>query len=189
MKYKDDRIIERLHKKTKELIMSRGVKGWNMNTLATESGIAKSTLYRIIDSKEALILEVILEDMRRLEHGVKYILMNDSSSDIIESISELVTEAVPLMFGSYLNEALMEYPELEEKVKENEDNIRESVMMFIDYGQQRGQIKENVDPVTVFQTMLGVVLQFVRLGYTGDQLTEKINQGFKYIFEGIRVSS
>lgn len=188
MKYKDQKIIERLHKKAREMILNRGIKGWNMGTLAAEAGIAKSTLYRIIDSKEELILGIIIENMQRIEVDLKKILLDDENEDLIEKVSALASENVPLLFGTYLNEALLEYPELEDKVKENEENIQQAVLMFLKHGQTRGQIKMNIDLLTVFELIMGTILQFVRIGYSGDELSRKLNNSFKYIFDGIRVN-
>lgn len=187
MKYKDEKIKSRLHKKTRELLLTKGVKGWNMNTLATESGIAKSTLYRMINSKEELIRDVIVEDMRAIEYKINDILTSNDNDDIINKISKTITEYVPMMFGSYLNEALLEYPTLEEQVQKREQNIRHSIMLFIELGQKKDQIKDGVDGITVFETLLGIVLQFVKLGYGGNELSKKIYQSFQYVFEGIRI--
>lgn len=189
MKYKDQKIVERLYKKTRELLLIQGVKGWNMNTLAAESGIAKSTLYRIINSKEELVLSIILEDMRQIEIDIKKILLEAENADVTKEISNFASEKVPLVFGNYLKEAILEYPELEDKVKENEDTIRQIVFMFLEYGQQRGQIKKDIDPLTIFELLMGIILHFVRIGYSGDVLSKKIYHGFNYIFYGIRVNT
>ncbi len=187
MKYKDERLVENLYKKTRELIISRGVKGWNMSTLASELGMARSTVYRMVDSKETLILEVVLDDIKKVEKGIKSILLRPDKSDVIDRISELLTDNVPLMLGDYMTDVLLEYPSIDDHVKKNEENIRKSIKTFIKTGQTLKKIKKDVDADTLFETLVGIILQFVRLEYSGEVLTKKVKQSFQYVFRGIEI--
>jgi len=186
MKYNDSQIEERVFKKTKELITTRGVKGWSMNNLAKESGVAKNTLYRMINSKEELIRDVILRDLEYIEKQLNQIMMSEDPSTVIEQMSKLISTDVVFYIGGYLNEALMEYPNLEERVQENEENIQNAVIMFIKLGQIQNQIRKDIDPKTVFESIMGMILHFIRLGYTTDQLSNKLELAFNYFFDGIK---
>ncbi len=64
-KSENKEIIRRIHKVTLMLILKQGVKGLNMNELAKTVGVAKGTLYKIINSKEQLIQEIALHIFER----------------------------------------------------------------------------------------------------------------------------
>lgn len=186
MKYNDQKVIERLKEKTRELIVARGVKGWSMETLAKESGIAKSTLYRIIESKEALILDIVLSDMRKFEQEYEQILANREDFNFIEKIGKFISRNVTIYFGTYLNEALLEYPTLEDQVKANEEKIKNITIMFLELVKNQNEIRKDIDSVTFFESLMGIILHFIRLGYSGEVLTYKISIGFSFIIESIK---
>jgi len=186
MKCNDSQVEERIYRKTKELITSKGIKGWHMDHLAKESGMAKNTLYKIIGSKENLILEVVLNDLKQVEEEFKALLMLGDEKLITQKLSDLISRNIIDFIGGYLNEVLLEYPSLEDKVKANEDNIRNMIVTFIIMGQSQNQFKKEVDPRIFFESILGIILHQVRLGYSGDVLSDKIEKAFTYMLEGIK---
>ena len=51
-KKNDKNIHDNILTVAERLLLAYGIKGWNMDSVAQEAGIAKNTLYKIIDSKE-----------------------------------------------------------------------------------------------------------------------------------------
>jgi AcrR family transcriptional regulator len=57
-------IQDNVFKITETLLLKHGIKGWNMDSVALEAGISKNTLYEIINSKEQLIEDVVINRLR-----------------------------------------------------------------------------------------------------------------------------
>jgi len=118
MKVNNIEIEERIFKKTHDLILARGLKGRNMDTLAKECGLAKNTLYKIIGSKETLLENIVIRQLRKNLKIVDSMIQDAGdyskiSISIPKKFSRLVAgfdkKALPLIY--------LEYPGIEKKAK------------------------------------------------------------------------
>ena len=62
LKTNNEEVIRSVYSNTIRMVNDYGIRGWNMDDLARESGLAKNTLYKIIGNKEALIMNIV-DDM------------------------------------------------------------------------------------------------------------------------------
>ncbi|SET55032.1 transcriptional regulator, TetR family [Lacrimispora sphenoides] len=189
MKFNDKQNEQRVLEKTAEFLSRRGIRGWNMDELAAESGLAKNTLYRIIGSKEKLIERVVLEYCNRGHSRMTDII--DHGNDYMETL-EIVAAEFPKhmnsLYADFLLEVFLEYPNLEKVVRNHRDELTESITEFIRRGVTEGYLRKDIQPELAFELLQAIILFFVKSGLKGKELSEKIHQGFRCLIYGIVVS-
>ncbi|SHJ76747.1 transcriptional regulator, TetR family [Anaerocolumna jejuensis DSM 15929] len=186
MKFNDKQSEIRVLEKTAELLSRRGIRGWNMDELAAEAGLAKNTLYRIIGSKEKLIERVVLEYCHRgLSRMIEIIDHGEDYMQTMETIAAEFPEHMNRLYADFLYEVLMEYPNLEKAVRSHRDELTMEITEFIRRGIEEGYLKKDIQPESVFEYLQAIILFFVKSGLKGKELSEKIHGGFNCLIYGI----
>ena len=90
MKVKDALVEQRILDQARDLLLRRGLKGWNMDDLARASGLTKPTLYKIVSKKEKLIERVILDDIRSMLASM--VEITEKERDYVEALSKILME-------------------------------------------------------------------------------------------------
>ena len=151
MKVRDSRVVNRVKKEAASLIMASGCKGWTMAALATRSGMAKDTLYRVYPSKEALIKEIVVDGILEYQEKVRQLLEDDRYYE--ELLNELISEFA--IFASRLSveniqAIILEYPAIEEEITRASNQYYDSITRFFEKGQDQGFIRPGIDiPVVI----------------------------------------
>ena len=189
MKVNDQLVQQRIYDRVRELISTRGLKGWNMDQLASEAGLTKPTLYKIISSKEELIENVIIDHIRSMQ--MRMLEITEQEKDCVRALEKMLLE-YPSFFQSghvdYMSEVLMEYPAIEKKVLKHTDNITELLIRFIDFGLSTGQVRENVEPETLFNLLRAIVHFNVTSGLQGKERADQIQRMFDLVMNGVRAT-
>lgn len=185
MKYNDQEVEEQIYDKVKNFLVTKGVKGWNMDMLAKESGLAKNTLYKIIGSKEKAIMNVILRDIVYLKNKLNNLLEASMASRNIDNIINLFSELFVSTHGEYLNEVLLEYPGSGKKVQKSTKLMDEIVIKFLKEKIEQGVLKSDCDPSIIHEMLQGTTIYFIQLGYYGDDLSKRLKISYEYLLNGI----
>ena len=187
MKFNDVNIEQRILDKTTDLILRRGIKGWNMDQLSQEVGLAKNTLYKIIGSKEVLIEKIIIENIRRVQKQIANVIVNEKDPLV-------ALEKVVILFPNLLNsdctdsmqEIFIEYPAIEKSVQRHQDEITENIINFIDKCIQEGIIRGDITKEFMFEMLKALVLHFIKNGVKGEEMSRELALAFNCLMNGVR---
>ncbi|MGL5540193.1 MAG: TetR/AcrR family transcriptional regulator [Erysipelotrichaceae bacterium] len=159
MKTDDALVIENIKKVTLKKLSTHGAKGWNMGQLAAESGVAKDTLYRIIDSKENLIKNVLLDYIEASKHRIVSIIQEDGAylDKFTPIIAELTDFASTLSIQN-IQDILRIFPHLAQDISTRMNEVDAHIVDFLAYGVKHGFLKQDVDPLVVFGLFESTIL-------------------------------
>lgn len=187
MKCNDTYVEKRVLDKTANLILNKGIKGWNMDQLSYEIGLAKNTLYKIIGSKEALIEEVVLRFIINVQRQLVEIIKNEK--DYITALEKIIN-LFPLLINNYytgfMKEIFITYPSIEKSVRSHQDEITKSIINFIGKGMEDEIIKNDVTEEFTFEMFKALILHFIKSGAKDKELSEKLAVSFNCLINGIR---
>lgn len=187
MKFNDITVEQRIIEKTADLILKSGIKGWNMDKLSEEVGLAKNTLYKIIGSKEDLIEKVILQFIKSVQKQLVVIINREP--DYLTAFRNVIN-LFPTLFNNFytnsMQEIFMEYPSIEKSVTAHQDEITKVIINFIGKGIEEGIIKDEISKEFIFEMFQSFVIHFIKKGAKGTELSEKILISFNCLIDGIR---
>ena len=186
MKFNDKRSEQQVLEKTAELLFRRGIRGWNMDELAAEAGLAKNTLYRIIGSKEQLIERVILDYSRRGHSRIVAIIDRECGyMETLQAIAEEYPEHMNSLYADFLRDIFLEYPDMEKTVRSYRDEMTTRITDFIRRGIVEGYLRADLQPEAVFELLQAIILFFMKAGFKGPELSGRIREGFYCILYGV----
>ena len=131
----------------RELLATYGLKKTSIEDLTRPAGIAKSSFYAFFDSKEALYLELLMMERRRMREEIA--ARFPATDDARETIAQFLRAAVREIGANALTRRVIAHPEewqmIARRVSQEqiEANIAESTLTalsFIREGQESGQI-------------------------------------------------
>ncbi len=188
MKVHDKVIEERILERTAALISRLGLKGWNMDVLAADVGLAKNTLYKIINSKEELVERVAIRNVKKVQLRLAEIV--EGEGDYLDVLKNLIRE-FPLLLQAVradsMREIFLEYPAVEKRVKLHQDELTDRIIGFIGEGIEAGFLRSNVTAEFIFDLLRAIVIFQIRSGAVGDALSKKVELSFECLFFGLKV--
>lgn len=137
----------RLMEAGREFFAARGVKKTSLEDLTGPAGIAKSSFYAFFDSKEALYLELLMAERRRMAEELSATL--PVAGEARETVRCFLRAAIREIEESALTRRVITHPEEWRMVvrrvspEQMEANIAESTLAtlsFIREGQESGEI-------------------------------------------------
>ena len=151
---RDQRVDERILDAALSRLVRSGYEGLRVDDVATDAGVAKTTLYRRWASKEALIADVMrrlyLDRIQAADHG-------DLRADLVA----LVSESFQLLFegpGRVIEDLVRESGasrELAEVVRSTTDARRRAFHQAMNRGVARGELDPAVDHELVIDLLVG----------------------------------
>lgn len=146
MKVGEAHITELVFEKTRGLLLKYGVKGWNMNDLASECNMSKRTLYKIIGSKEELLSETVIENLRKEVTRLKNYLESDRSfPELLINLTQEIIEGFDDFILSSLKPIRVEYPKIVEREEKFLQEQGEFFTLFFQKGKDQGCIVEHIE--------------------------------------------
>ncbi|PID28597.1 MAG: hypothetical protein CSB55_04500 [Candidatus Cloacimonadota bacterium] len=187
MKCDNAYIREKVLKTAKNIMLGSGLKGVNMDILAKESGIAKATLYKIIESKQALIEKITLDFFAAsFGHLFESILNKKSYQNFNESdIDEITSLAVGKM-RVIQKQVFLEYPRIEEKFKILIEDYRDKVENQFRILQANGEITESISPENIFKFVKMIFMQMVMSSYSDLEVKSQLSEMYYIFFKGLK---
>lgn len=188
-KSENKEIIRRIHKVTLMLILKQGVKGLNMNELAKTVGVAKGTLYKIINSKEQLIQEIALH------------IFEKNSTAILEPLKQYDNpeEATGEMLDNYLNytipaqrvlqqQIFKEYPKIEEEIMRMQDIEAEFAIKRYEDWQKQGLLRQDIDVAYCIDSILTLNEAYIESSYSEEEIIARLRSSFRCMFIGMGIA-
>lgn len=187
MKFNDVNIEQKVLQKTADLILKKGIKGWNMDQLSEEVGLAKNTLYKIIGSKEVLIEKIVLKFIINVQKQLVSVINNEE--EYLTAFQKIINLFPMLLNNFYTNsmqEIFIEYPSIEKSVQSHQDEITKNIINFIGKGIEEGIIKNDLTKEFIFEMFQALVLHFIKTGEKGEHLSKKLAVSFDCLIDGVR---
>jgi AcrR family transcriptional regulator len=185
MKVCNEVIRERIIQTTCDLLRKNGLKGWNMDLLAHETGLAKNTLYKIIGSKEQLLEQVVLSKMiQDLEH---IDLIMQEEKDYMTAVNRMIEKFVDLTKNNnFISKIYFEYPSMEMKIKGAQREITASIFRFIRNGMDMGLVRDDLAPEFIFDLIEGTAMHYFRMGLTGSEFEKSFQCAMDCLVNGLK---
>jgi AcrR family transcriptional regulator len=185
MKVCNEIIRERVIQTTCDLLRRNGLKGWNMDLLAHETGLAKNTLYKIIGSKEQLLEQVIISKMTQdLEH---IDLIIHEEKDYLTAVNRMIEKFVDLTKNNnFIPKIYFEYPSIEIKIKSKQSEIIASIFRFIRNGMDMGLVRDDLAPEFIFDLIEGSAMHYFRMGLTGSEFEKAFQCAMDCLINGLK---
>jgi AcrR family transcriptional regulator len=171
---------------TEKLLLKHGIRGWNMDTVAHEAGMAKNTLYKIIGTKEQLIEKIIISRLRANIDAIVSIFKREpdflkaaeiGSRHLVHAISE----DNPLI----LVQVFREYHAIKEKFNTIASKLSTSIHSYLNRAKKDGIIMKDVDNDILISSVTAIINHYVSLHYKGKEFEERIYKAFTYLLKGI----
>jgi AcrR family transcriptional regulator len=178
-------IKERIIQTTREFLIRNGLKGWNMDLLAQETGLAKNTLYKIIGSKEKLLEQVIFSKMRQdLLHIEK---ISHEENDYLTAVNKMVEKFVELTKNNHvITKIYFEYPSMEKKIKLSRKEIIASICNFVKNGMDMGLVRDDLTPEFIIDLIEGTAMHYFRMGMSGSEFEKAFQCAMDCLINGLR---
>lgn len=186
MKFKNKATEEKVFKSAEMLIYRHGTKGWNMNDLAEYAGITKGTLYKIITSKEQLIHDVSLKNIKVMREKILEVIK--SGSGFMNRMEQLTVVVPGLLKNNYLNtysDILKELPGLEEDIVIENELIFNDMVSFFKTGVDEGYIRKDISPDLIHHMVQAIILYFAKYSKSGGEFPEKMKMALHCLINGI----
>ena len=180
-------IKERIILTTRDFLRRHGLRGWNMDLLAQETGLAKNTLYKIIGSKEQLLEQVIISKMRQDLFHIDRII--NEEKDYETAVNRIIEKVVDLTKNSVANvipNIYFEYPSMEKKIKSSQKELTTTISQFIQNGMDMGRIRDDLTPEFIFDLIEGIVIHYFRSGLTGAEFEKAFQCSMDCLINGLR---
>ncbi len=176
----------------KKFLFARGVKGWNMDMLAAEAGLAKNTLYKIIGSKEKIVEQVVMDRVRENAETVIAIGRKIQDWSDREKTLEYLKSAMERFTGTLsdfepvvLPQVFQQYPAIEVKINNLIENLGRLAHAFFDQAKQDGFIKPEVDTDACIDLAPAMVNYYIQQGTDQAVFEERMKKIFEYMLVGI----
>ncbi len=177
--------------KSIEIIGKKGIQGLTIKNLAKEIGVTEPAIYRYFESKNDILL-AILKDLEEasLELNKKIKTLNTDTigkvqfmfSKIIEIFSKTPSQ-ISVVFSEELfkNEKI-----LKDKIVEIMNLKEKAIEDIIAEGQQKGEIRNEIDNKTLALIVVGSLRFIVKKWDLQNQKTNLIEEGEKLI-NGLKI--
>ncbi|MFA8435434.1 MAG: TetR/AcrR family transcriptional regulator [Marinifilaceae bacterium] len=171
--------------KTKEMILERGFKGWNMDDLAFESGVAKRTLYKIIGKKEELIARIYLDNTRRTISNVKELL--NSNKEYKEMLYEF-SEEFPRYISAFALKTMVqlrrEFPQIGSSIDELIGYQVETFKKLYQRGIDQGIFRSELNGALIVETINSLIRHFIQSGRSEAEFEKDLTLVLHSAFKG-----
>lgn len=146
-------------------IHRNGFRGASLETILRETGVTKGALYHHFGSKSKLGLAVLDELIRPyVEANWQPVLEEDNIIDGAIALTRRLTNErsqIALELGCPFNNLIQEMAPIDEQFRAALNDIlqawREGMVKGITLGQQRGQVRQDIDPAATSDFIIGAI--------------------------------
>lgn len=156
-------IRKKIYNKASQYLLNYGLKGWNMDQLAAETGMAKNTLYKIIGYKEDMIREIYLSKIKSIKKDLVVIINNDNNYfDKFLNLDMVFLDLIKYTESRQAREVFLEYPQVENEIRKIKENINSHVVNFLKTGIEKNKLKNDKEADFYFDLLLSFAFYYVK---------------------------
>ena len=192
MKVDNHHVQQKVYECAKKLLLTHGVRGWNTDMLAQESGLAKNTLYKIIGSKEKIVETVALAQVRENAESVVAFLQQEldwsdkeKTMQAVQTAMERFTANMSHFEPVILPQIYRQYPAIEARINALVKDLTLLAAGFFQLAKQHGFIRPNVDPEVVMDMARAMVAHYIQQGLDRALFEDRVKKAFDYVLQGI----
>ncbi|GEM_PF-3504779 len=179
-------IRDNIHRTTESFLLKRGVKGWNMDSVAVESGISKNTLYEIIDSKEQLIEDVVINRLRNNVDAIAGIFRDQPDFvKACESAARHLAHTISMYDLLILPDVFREYPSIKEKFDSISGTLSTSIHDYLNRARRDGVVRKDVDNDITISCVTAITNHFLSESHKERGFEQRIYRAYSYLIRGI----
>lgn len=154
-----------------------------MDELARRVGVSKMTLYKMAGSKEQLLREILLAEVRGVQLKLAEIMEQHLPwPKRLEAVLETFPSLVARTGGTLFKEAFHAYPAIEVAVRQHLDGVTESIICFMEEGISLGIVRSKVEGRFLLEILKGIVIHLVALSAHPE---ESIRASFDIVLHGV----
>ena len=142
----EGRIREWILERATDRFLSEGFSTFTMDEIARDAGVSKKTLYRLIPSKNRLIIMVLDRQIEFIEKK-QNIILEDSSMDFkarLEAMFRIVSEFYSRIRAKSLQGLERLSPEIWEMVRQRRESALDRIIRLLEEGRRDGQIRNDI---------------------------------------------
>ncbi|MRT92798.1 TetR/AcrR family transcriptional regulator [Ancylomarina sp. 16SWW S1-10-2] len=181
-------IHEMVIKVAQNMMLKYGLRGLNMLELASECGLAKATLYKVIRTKEELVKEIALEIL-----NVNIIKVLEPYHTFDEPI-----EATKVFLDNYFNYAIKaqkiltqqiykEYPLIEKNIEEKYEEQMKIVSQCYFEWQEKGLIRKDINVAYCMDALRALNEIYITGPYSEEETIDRLRTSFRCLFRGMGI--
>jgi hypothetical protein len=186
MKVNNIKIQDNIYEKTEKLFLQHGIKGWNMDTVAFEAGMAKNTLYKIIGTKEQLLGQIIISKLKKNIETIVGIFQNEP--DFLKAVTigvRQLTHRISMDNPLMLAQVFREYPEIKERFDAIASQLSTSIHDYLNRAKKTGIVREDIDNDVLISSVTAVINHYLNGNFKGREFEEKVYKSLTYLLHGI----
>jgi AcrR family transcriptional regulator len=186
VKIRDEKIHDSIIKATEKLFFRHGIKGWNMDTVARETGMAKNTLYKIIGTKELLIEKIVITRLKNNIDAIVEIFKNEPDFlKAVETGAHHLSHSISMENPLALPQVFLEYPGIKEKFNGISRKLGRSIHGYLNKARRAGIIRKDVDNDILISVVTAVINHYLTGNFRGKEFEDRIYAAFMYLLKGI----
>jgi AcrR family transcriptional regulator len=186
MKINNIKIQDTIYKKTEKLFLTSGIRGWNMDTVAQEAGMAKNTLYKIIGTKEQLIEQIVISKLRNNIDAIVGIFRDEPEFlKAVEIGIRHLTHSISMDNPLVLAQVFREYPDIREKFDEIAAQLSTSIYGYLMRAKKSGIIRNDVDSDILISSVTAIINHYLTGNYKGKEFEDRVSKALNYLLHGI----
>jgi len=143
-----------------QIIDKRGIQGLTIKNLSKEIGVTEGAIYRHFENKREILSSILIQFKDNLKVFTDY--MDDSSLTTYEKISGILNhfrkifEANPAIVSVIFAEEIFQNDnELSKVIAAILQNNQQFLLGIIKEGQQRGELREDLNPTMMVDSIFG----------------------------------
>lgn len=177
-------IQNKINKVASFYIFTYGIRGWNMDEFSAEAGITKRTLYKYVESKEKLVENFLINYIISVQNELSNQLTNvtDFQSGINHIVS-IYPNLIIKMQSRIINDIFTQYPNIEQTVIKERENLTSDITAFIEKSKAEGVIEKKYSSQMILEIIQSQIIFYIK-NYP-DQFKEKITESISMLINGI----
>lgn len=177
MKVGDKEIELLIFETAKKALLERGVKGWNMDDISHQCAMSKRTLYKIIGTKEELLLRIFQDSIIGSTIRLEEFLSSDLPFDVIYSkLSQQYIDG----FDDYVlsNQRILniEYPKIHKLNQSYVKKKNDITLEFFKAGIEQGYLDDRVAPQTIIKMVDAIIEHNLNSSVDGNQFRKQTKE-------------
>ncbi|WP_372751669.1 TetR/AcrR family transcriptional regulator [Labilibaculum sp.] len=187
MKFGNENIEKIVFESTKNILLKRGVKGWNMDDLAKECGMSKRTLYKIIGSKEDLLYKCYEETFNSYTENSREFMKQDVDYyTLLDNLTDQIANGIDEYVIANSMSIRTEYPQISKMIDEKINIQHELIIAFIEKGCSKNLLRDHVNPKNINHIVEALMNYNITNSKDKADFEVKIKEQLKFLFEIIK---
>ena len=144
----EDKTREWILDRTADRFYTEGLSGFTMDDVARDAGVSKKTVYRLIPSKNHLIMWVIGRQIDLVEKRQNEIMddANLAFPDKLDAMVRVVSDLLTRIQRKTVRDIIKRSPDLWEFIRQRRAKVMEGIIRIIEEGRADGMIRGDITP-------------------------------------------